>query len=70
MSDFDRERVAKIVADLESVSERLGDLSFDVLRSAVASGEGKRPDIDKALGTARRAVEKAIRTLDRGNDVI
>jgi hypothetical protein len=44
---------------LESISEDLGDLSMDVLKEAMRSGATRRPDADKKLVQARRAVEKA-----------
>jgi hypothetical protein len=44
---------------LEAISEDLGDLSLDVLKEAMRSGATRRPDADKKLVQARRAVEKA-----------
>lgn len=57
-------RVEDIRSRLESIAEELTDLSVDVLRSAVEAGERSRPEIDKRLGQARRAVEKAVRALE------
>ena len=63
------DRVADIRSRLESIAEELTDVSVEVLRSAVESGERQRPEIDKRLGQARRAVEKAARALeDRSSD--
>lgn len=58
-----RDRLAQIEGDLENIAERLTELSVDVLREALDSGETKRPDVDKKLSQARRAVEKAARLL-------
>ncbi len=59
----DPTKMADIVATLETVSEQLGDASIDLLRRAMDEG-ATRPPADKALASARRAVDKAIRTLD------
>lgn len=56
-------RIADIRSRLESITEELTDVSVEVLRSAVEAGATKRPPIDKKLGQARRAVEKAARLL-------
>lgn len=61
-------RIAEIRARLESIAEELTDLSVDVLRSALEQGETQRPAIDKQLSQARRAVEKAARTLESPAD--
>ena len=58
------DRVAEIRDRLESIAEELTDVSVELLRSAVEAGETKRPDADKRLGQARRAVEKAVRHLE------
>jgi len=59
------ERVSDVANQLQSVSEHLNDLAMDVLRSAVEAGAGKRPELEKKLSAARRAVDKAVRTLER-----
>lgn len=54
------DRLDAIVADLD-------ELAFDQLREAMADGARTRPDSDKTLTQARRAIEKAahlLRTLD------
>ncbi len=58
MSDFDSiaDRLEAIVADLD-------ELAFDRLREAVADGARTRPDSDKTITQARRAVEKAAHLL-------
>lgn len=47
------------VERLESIAADLDELAFDRLREAVADGEVERPDDDKRLMQARRAIEKA-----------
>jgi len=64
MSEPHNERLQELKTELESISERLQDLSIDILREAVDQGETTRPPIDKTLAAARRAVDKAVRTLD------
>lgn len=49
------DRLDQIVADLD-------ERSFDLLREASAAGRG-RPDEDRKLAQARRAVEKAAHLL-------
>ena len=51
-----------LVGQLEAIVDELDDRSFELLREASASGEG-RPGDDKRLVQARRAIEKAIRLL-------
>ncbi len=65
MSDNHDDRLEDLRNELTSISERLQDLSIDILREAVDRGETTRPAIDKTLATARRAVDKAVRTLER-----
>lgn len=52
---------------LDEIGTELDELSFDVLQQAAADGATRRPDSDKAVTQARRAVEKAARLL-RGAD--
>ncbi len=65
MSDNHDDRLEDLRNELTSISERLQDLSIDILREAVDRGETTRPAIDKTLAPARRAVDKAVRTLER-----
>lgn len=53
-----RRRLDEIVTRLESVASDLDDIAFDELREAAAAGQG-RPEIDKVVLQARRAIEKA-----------
>lgn len=48
---------------LEAIAADLDELAFDRLREAVAEGEVERPDDDKKLMQARRAIEKAAAVL-------
>ena len=52
-----------VVAQLESISEMLGDRVVSLLRDAVAEGSRQRPPEEKAITQARRAVDKAIHLL-------
>ena len=57
-------RYSELAADLDAIGATLDELSFDLLQEAVAAGATKRPDADKVLTQARRAVEKAARLLE------
>ena len=48
-----------LIERLESIAADLDEMAFDRLREAVADGELARPDDDKKLMQARRAIEKA-----------
>lgn len=52
-----------LIGQLESVSELLADRALDVLREASAAGATTRPDAERQLTQARRAVEKAVAIL-------
>ncbi|MEY4401114.1 MAG: hypothetical protein RL072_979 [Actinomycetota bacterium] len=54
-----------LIAQLRSVSEDLADRAIAVLSEASRAGESRRPDEERALTQARRAVEKAIAVLER-----
>ena len=60
MSEFD-----DIVDRLRSVSEDLSDHAIRILSEASRAGETKRPDTERTITQARRAVEKAIVLLER-----
>ena len=56
------------IADrLAAIVEELDEIAFDRLRLAAADGQRSRPDDDRELTKARRAVEKAVAVL-RGID--
>ncbi len=63
VDDGTRRRLVEIAAQLDSIAASLDELSFDVLREASERRTG-RPDIDRVISQARRAVEKAARLLD------
>ena len=55
----------QIVEHLRTISEELSDIALDELKSAHAAGLTKRPEREKTLTQARRAVEKAAAVLSR-----
>lgn len=57
-----------LVAQLRSVSEDLADRAISVLSEASRAGETRRPEAERALTQARRAVEKAIAILERQSE--
>jgi len=61
-------RIANVQAQLESIADELTELSVEVLRDAVEAGERSRPQMDKELTKARRAVERAARALAAATD--
>ena len=60
MADLD-----DIIERLRSASEDIADRALSVLSEASRAGETKRPDAERALTQARRAVDKAINLLER-----
>ncbi len=52
-------------AELESISERIGDRIMTVLREAMEQGATVRPPEEKLLTRARAAVDKAAALLGR-----
>lgn len=59
------ESINDIVSRLESISEEIADKALDTLKSAHREGAVKRPETERQLMTARRAIEKAIGVLTR-----
>ena len=59
--------IRELADRLESIVEELDEIAFDRLRLAAAEGQRSRPDDDRELTKARRAVEKAVAVL-RGID--
>ncbi len=55
----------ELIDKLKDISEQLADKALDALKQAHAAGESKRPEIERTLTQARRAVEKAISLLIR-----
>ncbi len=64
MAGFHDDRLRDLADRLRAIDDELAELGLDVLREAVAAGATSRPVIDKPIAAARRAVEKAIRSLD------
>ncbi|MDQ3542765.1 MAG: hypothetical protein M3431_02695 [Actinomycetota bacterium] len=58
-------RYTEIAERLRGVGSDLDDLALDLLHEAMADGATRRPDADKVLTQARRAVEKAAALLER-----
>ncbi len=56
---------SEMIDKLKAISEQLADKALDALKQAHAAGESKRPEIERTLTQARRAVEKAISLLLR-----
>jgi hypothetical protein len=54
-----------IVGRLRLISEELADIALDELKTAHAAGQTRRPEREKHLTQARRAVEKAVAVLSR-----
>jgi uncharacterized Ntn-hydrolase superfamily protein len=59
------ESINDMISRLESISEELADKALDALKSAHREGAVKRPETERQLTTARRAIEKAISVLTR-----
>ncbi len=59
------ENSKQIVDQLKQISEQLADQALTALKQAHAAGESKRPELERILTQARRAVEKAISLLGR-----
>lgn len=57
------ERLDELAERLEAITTELDDLILDALREAADAGATRRPDLDKRLTQARRAVEKAAHLL-------
>jgi len=55
----------KIIEQLRIISDTLADRALSALKEAHAQGESKRPDRERTLTQARRAIEKAISLLGR-----
>ena len=59
------ENSEQIIDQLKTISDQLADRALSVLKEAHAAGESKRPETERTLTQARRAVEKAISLLTR-----
>ena len=58
------EKNQELVQQLRNISETLADRALAALKEAHSLGESKRPEIERTLTQARRAIEKAIGRLD------
>ncbi|MFM9094650.1 MAG: hypothetical protein ACKORD_07205 [Acidimicrobiaceae bacterium] len=56
----------RMIDQLKAISDQLADQALSVLKEAHLAGESKRPEAERTLTQARRAVEKAISLLTRG----
>ena len=56
--------VSELRDRLEAVAEELADLALASLKASVRAGATARPEEERRLTRARRAVEKAIALLD------
>ena len=59
------ESINDIISRLESISEEIADKALDALKAAHRDGAVTRPETERQLTTARRAIEKAIGVLTR-----
>lgn len=57
--------VDEIITNLQSISEDLADKALDALKEAHRDGQSRRPELERQLTQARRAIEKAIGVLSR-----
>lgn len=67
MSDDPNRDLRDIIDRLQRVSEELADRALLELKEAHRAGATKRPESEKSLSQARRAVEKAIAVLSRSD---
>ena len=58
MADLDELR-----ARLEGIAEELADAAMDVLRQALEEGAVRRPEAERRITQARRAVDRAVAAL-------
>lgn len=57
--------IDELTTQLQRISEEIADKALDVLKQAHRAGESKRPELERTLTQARRAVEKAVNLLGR-----
>jgi len=55
----------EILSQLETISEQLADEAAKALKAAHGVGATKRPESERQITQARRAIEKAIGVLSR-----
>lgn len=57
--------IDELTTQLQRISEEIADKALDLLKQAHRAGESKRPELERTLTQARRAVEKAVNLLGR-----
>ncbi len=65
---MNRDRLEALADRLEVISGELGDLAIEELREAIADRAARRPESERRISQARRAVDKAVHLLRRGDD--
>lgn len=59
------DEIDDIVSRLESIAEELNDCAMRILSDAIDDGATSRPELEKQVSQARRAVAKAIQHLSK-----
>ncbi len=62
MTSSDGQR-SELADRLDAISEEIASIAIDELKQALRRGEAKRPDSEKQLTQARRAIDKAAHLL-------
>lgn len=57
------DELQRIIGQLEDAASSLNDLAMSILHDAIESRSAERPDLEKKVSQARRAVEKALHHL-------
>jgi exonuclease VII small subunit len=55
--------IEEIISNLEQASEALNDAAMSLITEAIRNGEKERPQLEKKVSQARRAVDKALHIL-------
>ena len=63
-----REQLQPQAERLDAIAEEVDEIVFDVLREASADGASTRPQVERTLTQARRAIDKASHLLRRAAD--
>jgi hypothetical protein len=64
------ESLGRLAERLDAISEELADLAIEELRSAIGERTTRRPEQEKRITQARRAVEKAAHLLRSGGGAV
>lgn len=62
------EKLDAISDQLRVISEDLADIAIEALREAIDDFSGKRPEVEKRVTRARRAVDKAAGILNESSE--